>query len=107
MTMTPVKADYDAAPLKRYIDLAFHSRALTEGLSHCLKEAKMVMTVSHPSCVLPDIVRQPHGLLSFDIHAFAQNLRQILDDCDRLGRRARFVTLSEAARAFLPAGQLV
>lgn len=105
MTMVPVKADYDEAPLDRYIDLAFHPRALRQGLSGRLANAKMIMTVTHPSCVLPGIASKPHGLLSFDIGAFEQNLRQIVDDCDRLGRRIRFVTLSEAARSFAPAGQ--
>ncbi|MFQ5953461.1 MAG: hypothetical protein ACE5JZ_00180 [Kiloniellales bacterium] len=104
MTMVPVIADYDVAPISRYVDLAFHPRALRAGLGACLDQARLLITVSHPSCVLPGISNRPHGLLSFDINAFYENLQLIIEECDRLARPLRFVTLSEGAALFAAMG---
>ena len=104
MTMVPVMADYDAVPIRRYVDLTFHPRSLCAGLTECVRRVRLLITVSHPSCVLPGISNGPHGLLSFNIKSLATNLNLIIEECDRLARPLRFVGLSEAAAALAVMG---
>jgi hypothetical protein len=97
MTLVSTLASYDREPLRRYVDLSFHHQALKEGLSAFLPTARTLVTVTHPSTILPSIASAPHGLLSFDVSEFERNLEFIITECRRLGRTYRFVTLSECA----------
>lgn len=97
MSMIETKTDYDRAPLLRYADLSFHHDVLRAGLSAFLATAPLLVTVTHPSTVLPGIAPQRHGLLSFDIGNFRRNLDFILTECERLGRGHRFITIGECA----------
>lgn len=98
MTMVPVRADYDAAPLARYVDLSFHPAALRAGLAAALASVPLLVTVTHPSTVLPGIASRRHGLLSFEAAAFRENLGFIFSECARLGRAVHSLTLSACAR---------
>lgn len=98
MTMVPVWADYDEAPLARYVDLSFHPAALREGLAAALAGAPLLVTVTHPSTILPGIGPRRHGLLAFEALAFRQNLGFIFRECARLGREVRSLTLAEYTR---------
>lgn len=100
MSMVETLADYDRVPLLRYVDLSFHHAAIRKGLSAWLEEARLLVTVTHPSTVLPGISPERHGLLSFDIGVFQRNLQFILAECGRLERRVRFVTMCECANSF-------
>lgn len=95
MTMALTRAEYDQEPLRRYIDLSFHPHALRDGLTALLPDAKIVVTVTHPSTILPSLATQRHGLLSFSPNAFAENLRHLTNECTRLGRPFRFITLRD------------
>jgi hypothetical protein len=100
MSMIETKTDYDRAPLQRYADLSFHHEVMRAGLRAFLATAPLLVTVTHPSTVLPGIALQRHGLLSFDIGNFGRNLDFILADCERLGREHRFITIGECAHRF-------
>ena len=100
MSMIQTKTDYDRAPLLRYADLSFHHEVMRAGLTAFLTTAPLLVTVTHPSTVLPGIVAQRHGLLSFDIGCFRRNLDFILSECERLGRDHRFITIGECAHRF-------
>ena len=93
MTMLMTRAAYDAEPFPRYLDLSFHPTVLREGITALLPKARVIVTVTHPSTVLPNMVSQPHGLISFDITAFEENLNHLTGECQRIGRPFRFVTL--------------
>lgn len=96
MSMQKVKADYDAEPFLRYLDLSFHPRALAHGLDALVRDADYLVTVTHPSAFLPDF--EPaggHGLVAFDPDALTQNLDAILDAAGRHGRSPRFVSISQ------------
>lgn len=100
MSMIETKTDYDRAPLLRYADLSFHHEVLRAGLGAFLATAPLLVTVTHPSTVLPGIAPQPHGLISFDLANFRRNLDFILAECARLGRGHRFITIGECAQRF-------
>ncbi|MGB8166688.1 MAG: hypothetical protein WCF18_04305 [Chthoniobacteraceae bacterium] len=100
MSMIETKAEYDRAPLLRYADLSFHHEVMRAGLTAFLTTAPLLVTVTHPSTVLPGIAPQRHGLLSFDIGNFRRNLDFILAECERLARGYRFITIGECAHRF-------
>ena len=100
MSMIETKTDYDRAPLLRYADLSFHHEVIRDGLRAFLATAPLLVTVTHPSTVLPGIAPLRHGLLSFDIGNFQRNLDFILTECERLGRGHRFITIGECAHRF-------
>jgi hypothetical protein len=95
MSMIQTRADYDRAPLMRYLDLSFHPRVLRDGLAALVGTAQALVTVTHPSTILPG--HAEHGLLSFSVEAFAKNLCLLLQECLHQGRSFRFITLRERA----------
>jgi len=98
MSMVSTKTRYDQQPIRRYVDLSFHHDILRQGLSNLVAVAPVIITVTHPSSILSDLSARAHGLLSFNISTFAENLDFIIDECLRLGRPFRFVTLREFVR---------
>ncbi len=104
MSMVPVRADYDAAPFPRYVDLSFHHAMLRDGLAGLLATAPLLVAVTHPSTILPGIRARRHGLLSFDAGEFRRNLDFIFTECARVGREVHSLTLNEYSRQFAEAG---
>jgi hypothetical protein len=98
--MIETKAEYDRAPLLRYADLSFHHHVVHDGLRRFLATSSLLVTVTHPSTVLPGIAPQRHGLVSFEIGSFRRNLEFIFTECDRLGRGHRFITIGECVNHF-------
>lgn len=98
MTMVAVRADYDAEPYLRYIDLSFHPRALGPGLESSIPTMPHLVTMTHPSGVLDDLVSGGHGLVALTISAVAANVATIVEACRRAGRPHRFVTIDELVR---------
>lgn len=105
MTMVPVRADYDTEPLARYVDLSFRPAALRAGLAAALANVPLLVTVTHPSTILPGIASRRHGLLSFEPSAFRENLGFIFSECARLGRAVHSLTLAACARHCRVAGK--
>jgi len=100
MSMVKVMASYDHHPLLRYVDLSFHPRAMKEGLQESLSAMRVLVTMTHPSGVLPGIRRGGHGLISFDIDAYRSNLEFILWHCAQSHRAVEFVTISACRSLF-------
>ncbi len=95
MSMLLVKAFYDRTALARYLDLSFHPEALATSLPDFVADAPYVMTVTHPSAVLPACrPARSHGLLSYDLEKLSENLQFILDAAKHSGRAAKFVTVA-------------
>lgn len=95
MSMLETHADYDSAPRMRYLDLSFHPRALHERIPSLVANTETIVTVTHPSAVLPR--KEAHGLLSFNPKAFEENLCFLLQECAKQDRPVRFVTLRDIA----------
>ncbi|MFC1874501.1 hypothetical protein ACFLYX_04285 [Chloroflexota bacterium] len=94
MSMVETKVEYDRGPVMRYIDLSFHNSVIREGLSAYLKKNDYLVSITHPSTVLP-LPDREHPLISFDIEEVERNLNTILAECSTLGKKIRFVTISE------------
>ncbi len=97
MSIVPVRADYDADPFPRYVDLSFHPRALADGIGEYVRTAELLVTMTHPSGVLSDLSDRAHGLISFSVDAFKENLDSILRAAARHGRVTEFVTIAQCA----------
>ncbi len=95
MSMVPVQASYDKEPYSRYVDLTFFHEALKPGLQNFLKTADLLVTISHPSTVLPHVAMKPHGLLSFNATEFCKTFEFIISECKRLERPYRFITVKD------------
>ncbi|MBU0679623.1 MAG: hypothetical protein KJ626_16090 [Verrucomicrobia bacterium] len=95
MAMARMKTSYDAEPYLRYVDLSFRHEVMKQGLRDLLQNASLLVTITHPSTILPDIVDSPHGLLSFDVREYRRNLEFVLSELDMQGRPYRFVTIDE------------
>jgi hypothetical protein len=100
-TMKKIKAEYDENPLLRYIDLSFHPEILKPALSNIAMNNDFLITVTHPSCLMPDVFSGRHGLLAYSNCAFKENLTHLLTECKAHERKYRFVGLSQGARDYL------
>ncbi len=94
-SMVEVKADYDTAPLKRYVDLSFWHNSLRKGLSNAIEANAILTTIVHPSSILPSLSLKPHGLLSYSLQEVKKNIDFIIDIADKKGVDYRFKTISQ------------
>jgi hypothetical protein len=94
MSMIYSKTNYDKHPLFRYADLSFRNEVVKDGLLARLQSAEELVTITHPSAILPDYGYE-HGLLSFDIQILRKNVETIVNGLNEIGRPFRFLTLKE------------
>ena len=94
MSMIETKVEYDKYPLRRYVDLSFHNSAIKKGLQTHIRTSDHLVSVTHPSTVLA-LFSQKHPLVSFDIGEVERNFEAVLSECENLGKKVRFVTISE------------
>jgi len=100
MNTVPTQVSYDNAPLLRYINPAFHPNAYknTEVTSF-LSEHDVVVSVMHPFEILSEFFSDSemnvHPLLSFDPRAVQNNMKTIIAVTHTIGKKIRFVTMSE------------
>jgi hypothetical protein len=94
LSMIETKVEYDRYPLRRYIDLSFYNSVIREGLQAYIKGSDYLVSVTHPSTVLA-LSNWKHPLVSFDIGEVERNFDAILSECGNLGKKVRFVTISE------------
>jgi hypothetical protein len=94
-SMAEVLADYDKAPLKRYIDLSFWHRALKDGLHNIVNDQAILTTIVHPSTVVAGLSAKPHGLLSYSMEEVRKNLDFIIALAKEKNIEYRFKTISQ------------
>jgi hypothetical protein len=98
MTTSPVFADYDKAPVRRYLNPTFHEHLFLEGLQAYLArlsdevEHDLVL-IFHPDELLP---REPNGLHNFGWETFCRNLNVLTELLAASHHQPRFCRLSEA-----------
>lgn len=93
MSMLSTLARYDEAPLYRYLDLSFHAECLLPGINQLVKGSDTLVTVTHLSTLLKRSL--PHGLISFDAQVFESNLSNLIDLCNRAGKKVEFIRLGD------------
>lgn len=99
MTMVPLQAPYDDEALPRYVDLTFHPELLEPGLELAVAEAPLLVTVGHPSTVLPELSRRDHPLFAYSAEAVGRNLDQIIRLAEGYDRSVEFRTMSGCVEA--------
>lgn len=94
MSMLKVKADYDAEPFLRYLDLSYRTEAVAGGMDALVCEVPYLVAVTHPSALMPDFApKGGHGLLSFDLDNMTRTLRLLAETAEAKGRELTFTTL--------------
>jgi len=93
LSMVAIAAPYDAAPLARYVDLAYHPPLLADAMAG-LAARDAVVALVHPDTLLPAPADGGHPLLAYDTAALRHHLRALREAAARLGRGCRFETVS-------------
>jgi hypothetical protein len=94
MSMTMVRAAYDRGPILRYVDLSFRHDALRGGLRAMLTSARVLVTLVHPSGLVP---LDQHGLISFAPEDFRRNMDLVVAEAARAGRELQFALPGECS----------
>ena len=95
MSMLKVKAEYDAEPFLRYLDLSYRTETVADGMADLIAGADSLISVTHPSALMPDFApKGGHGLLSFDLANMTRTLCLLAEAADAKGRDLRFITLA-------------
>ena len=95
-TMINSIADYDTAPIKRYLDISFKHSCIKSGISEVVYDGNFLNMIIHPSTIIPGINKtKSHGLLSFDIKHVEKNLKYIIDLAVERGIEYKFTTVSK------------
>ena len=96
MSMIKVKAPYDTEPYFRYVDLSFHHALMKKGLNEFIEKSSLLVSMTHPSGVLSSLSPEHgHGLISFDLDNYYNNLYYIVKQAQTLGKEVKFITMSE------------
>lgn len=96
MSMIPIKVAYDAVPVLRYINLGFHSEALKPWLPDYIRANSLLVLNLHPSELLP--AGKKHALLSFDPAVAVRNLKFIVSEAEKAGKKAQFICLKDVPK---------
>lgn len=95
-SMMCTRTDYDDAPLNRYLDLSFHEHIFQPVPGETIQSMDLLVAVTHPSTILPELDKGGHGLVSFSMQTFVNNLESVLLACRKQSRPYRFVTPGQA-----------
>ncbi|MBW2987965.1 hypothetical protein KY318_00505 [Candidatus Woesearchaeota archaeon] len=93
ITTFPIKAPYDEHPKHRYLNLSYDSRILKPFISKSVRKLEYVTFITHPYELMPS--NQKHGLITHDISTAKENISWIISECQRLGRRLKFITINK------------
>ena len=90
-----VQAPYDAGPVVRYLNLAYHPHIFRPALENWMRRYTHLVTITHPYELMPNA--EAHGLLAFGQNVLEQNILTIEELASDSGLTADFLTLSEMA----------
>ena len=94
MSVIQVRAPYDTEYVLRYLNLAYHPSLFEAPLRAWLSRYSHLITVTHPYELAGG---RQHGLLSFNIEAFIENILKIKEVADQKDYMVNFLTISEFA----------
>ncbi|OGC36732.1 hypothetical protein A2311_06235 [candidate division WOR-1 bacterium RIFOXYB2_FULL_48_7] len=92
MSMISTQASYDRTPIKRYINLSFKNDLIERALRNFVRENDLLVSIMHPSEV---VIKCEHPLLSFEKKDVKRNMDAIMDECLRVDKSVRFITINE------------
>ena len=100
MSMLSTRTDYDAAPLRRYLELTFRPEVLRAGLPDLMVHAPLLVTMLHPGGMIGGLVPERHGLIAFQEDAVMQNLEAVFSHAEQAGRTIQSVAIGECPALF-------
>ena len=74
LSMLPIRAGYDPAPLARYLDPTMRPALLADGAAALVREADYLQCVLHPDALVPTPPGGGHPLLAYSQQACLDNL---------------------------------
>lgn len=92
MSTLSMKASYDQSPIRRYFNLAFYSNILFQNFAAFVQQHNSIVTITHPFEVLAP---GSHGLLSYNLNVFGQNIQLLDDQVRAYGKNPVFRKISQ------------
>ena len=94
MTTIKIKTNYDEVPLDRYLNLGFHVHLMRDDIKKLVRKRDILVAVTHPY-ELVSIYPKKHPLISFDINNARNTILTILNECKKINKPFKFITISE------------
>jgi hypothetical protein len=105
LTTMPVRAPYDSAPLRRYINLTYHHHLFRDAFSAHLEnidgakgKAIFITMILHPEEVCNGSGKSP-ALYSYSLKEVVRNLTFILETLEALSHQVRFLRMKDTVAA--------
>lgn len=95
MVTIPMKASYDSSPISRYVNLAFKTEVLFQNMEHYVRNSSFLLSITHPAEVLS---LGQHGLISYDLGVFENNLHVLAETVRRCGKEPIFKHLNDIVK---------
>jgi len=95
LTMLPIRAEYDAAPLLRYVNPAMRPELLWPGLDSLVATCERLVLITHPDEIQPRQHSDGHPLIAYSPAILTENLRRLTEGAGKLGRRLEFLPLRD------------
>lgn len=97
LSVQPIKAPYDSAPLLRYVNPCMHRTFFGQNLPATIASSPYLVLIFHPDEAVAPHAGPGHPLVAYSKAELAFNLALLLDESARLGRTLSFHRLEELA----------
>jgi hypothetical protein len=98
LTVRPLKAPYDQAPLLRYVNPCMHREFFGQNLGEIIESRSYLLCIFHPDEAVPPRSGNGHPLVAYAKEELAFNLAQLFALADSAGRAVTFHTLESFSR---------
>jgi len=92
MVTIPMQASYDKEPILRYVNLSFKTDVLFQNMEEYVRNNSSLLSITHPFEVLSI---GTHGLISYDIEVFRNNIKELVNTVKICGKRPVFKHISK------------
>lgn len=96
LTTIKTKTSYDKFFCERYLDLSFHNKIISEEISNIINSRKIIVSILHPS----SFIISNEELISNKFENLIENLKTIIDTCDKFNKKLRVITLSDIEKFY-------
>lgn len=97
LTVRPLKAPYDAAPLLRYVNPCMHHEFFGQNLREVVDTAGYLLCIFHPDEAVAPRHGRGHPLVAYSRQELERNIRHLVSIANDAGRTISFQTLGQFA----------
>lgn len=101
LTVRPLKAPYDQAPLLRYVNPCMHREFFGQNLGEIFASSSYLLCIFHPDEAVTPRSGRGHPLVAYSKEELAFNLAQLFARANTAERDVTFHTLEGFSRAFV------